>query len=487
MNTVQRIAKNTGIMLTSQVISYILGFLYMMYMARYLGVATFGILSVAIAFMRIFGTLSDFGLSTFMVREVARDKSLGAKYLANISLMKVILVSVTFGLIALTVNIMGYPARTITVVYVVALSVIFMGFTQMFYGFFRAFEKMKYQGIGQMLNAALIFGGVVLAIKYRFGVVVFALLYPFAGVIVLGYNLAIMRVRFPTPSSSSGTKALEFDWSFWKRTLKQSWPLAAAGIFGTIYFMIDRIMLSKMKGDEVAGQYSAAYNLISALSFIPSAFAISLLPVMSNYFKTSQSSLNKLYQYSVRYMYLLALPITIGAVLLSKRIILMIYDARYLPSARVLSILIWAELFIFVEVIMSYMLLSINKQKIILFTAGVGATLNVVLNFLLIPRMSYTGAALATVASDIYFFTSAAYFLSKYGYKLNFARIIPIPLAAAAIMGLFVFYFRQASFLILIPLSILIYFTILCVTKYISNEDKTLLWQALRMKRGDVD
>lgn len=474
-------------MLTSQVISYILGFLYMMYMARYLGVAAFGILSVAIAFMRIFGTLSDFGLSTLMVREVARDKSLGPKYLANISVMKVILVSVTFGLIALTVNIMGYPARTITIVYLVGLSVIFMGFTQMFYGFFRAFERMEYQGIGQLLNAALIFVGVVLAIKYRFSIFVFALLYPFAGVIVLVYNLVITRLRFPAPSSASGTKALEFDWGFWKRTLRQSWPLAAAGIFGTVYFMIDRIMLSKMKGDAVVGYYSAAYNLISALSFIPSAFAVSLLPVMSNYFKTSQSSLNKLYQYSVRYMYLLALPITVGTVLLSKRIIYMIYDVEYLHSARVLSILVWAELFIFVEVIMSYMLLSINKQKIILINAVAGATLNVVLNFLLIPRMGGNGAALATVASDIYFFTSATYFLSKYGYKFKFARILPIPLAASAIMGLFVFYFRQASFLILIPLSILIYFAILFSTKYISNKDKTLICQALRMKRGDID
>ena len=487
MNTVQRIAKNTGVLFVSQVISYLLGFFYMMYMARYLGVAAFGILSVAIAFTRIFSTLSDLGLSTLMVREVARNRSLGAKYLANISLMKVILVSVTFGLIALTVNIMGYPERTITVVYFVALSVIFMGFTQVFYGFFRAFERMEYQGIGQMLNAALIFGGVVLAIKYRFSVVGFALLYPFAGVIVLGYNLTITRLRFPTPSSASGTKALEFDWSFWKRTLKQSWPLAAAGIFHTIYFMIDRIMLSKMKGDAVVGYYSAAYNLISALSFIPSAFAVSLLPVMSNYFKTSRVSLNKLYQHSVRYMYLLALPITVGTILLSKRIIFMIYGVEYLHSARVLSILIWAELFIFVEVIMSHMLLSINKQKIILFTAGIGATINVVLNFLLIPGMSDTGAAIATVASDIYFVISAAYFLSKYGYKLNFARIIPIPLAAAAIMGVFIYYFSQTTLLILIPLSILIYFAILFVTKYISNEDKTLLWQALRMKRGDVD
>ncbi|MCK4736426.1 MAG: hypothetical protein KAT65_28490, partial [Methanophagales archaeon] len=53
------------------------------------------------------------------------------KYLGNIAVMKVILVVVTFGLIALTINLLGYPEQTIKVVYLVALSIIFGAFSIM--------------------------------------------------------------------------------------------------------------------------------------------------------------------------------------------------------------------------------------------------------------------------------------------------------------------------------------------------------------------
>jgi len=43
MNTVQRIAKNTGVLLISQIASYIIGFFFVMYTARYLGAEGFGI------------------------------------------------------------------------------------------------------------------------------------------------------------------------------------------------------------------------------------------------------------------------------------------------------------------------------------------------------------------------------------------------------------------------------------------------------------
>jgi len=80
MNTVQRIAKNTGVLLASQIASYIIGFFFIMYTARYLGAAGFGInpfkkrlrkmlrISFALAFTGIFGVFSDLGLSTLTVR-----------------------------------------------------------------------------------------------------------------------------------------------------------------------------------------------------------------------------------------------------------------------------------------------------------------------------------------------------------------------------------------------------------------------------------
>jgi Polysaccharide biosynthesis protein. len=143
MNTVQRIAKNTGVLLASQVVSYVFGFFYVMYTARYLGAEGFGVLSFALAFTGIFGVFSDLGVSTLTVREVARDKSLAGKYLGNIVVMKVILVAITFGLIALTINLLGYPEQTIKVVYLVALYIIFGAFSNIFNSIFQAYEKMN--------------------------------------------------------------------------------------------------------------------------------------------------------------------------------------------------------------------------------------------------------------------------------------------------------------------------------------------------------
>jgi len=177
MNTVQRIAKNTGVLLASQVVSYILGFFFIMYTARYLGAEGFCVLSFALAFTGIFGVFADLGLQPLTVREVARDKSLAGKYLGNIAVMKVILVIVTFGLIALFINLLGYPEQTIKVVYLVVLSIIFGAFSGMFYSIFQAYEKMEYQSVGQILSSALMLSGALFAISRGFGVVGFASIY----------------------------------------------------------------------------------------------------------------------------------------------------------------------------------------------------------------------------------------------------------------------------------------------------------------------
>jgi len=78
VNTVQKIAKNTTVLLVAQVASYLLAFLYIMYTARYLGPASFGIISFALAFTGIFAVFSDLGLRPLTIREVARDKSLAS-------------------------------------------------------------------------------------------------------------------------------------------------------------------------------------------------------------------------------------------------------------------------------------------------------------------------------------------------------------------------------------------------------------------------
>ena len=64
MTTAKKIAKNTGVLVLSQIITYLLGFIYIVYVARYLGAAGYGILSFGLAFTGIFAVAVDLGLNT---------------------------------------------------------------------------------------------------------------------------------------------------------------------------------------------------------------------------------------------------------------------------------------------------------------------------------------------------------------------------------------------------------------------------------------
>ena len=467
MNTVQRIAKNTGVLLASQIASYILGFFFIMYTARYLGAAGFGILSFALAFTGIFGVFSDLGLRQLTVREVARDKSLAGKYLGNIAVMKLILVIITFGLIALFINLLGYPEQTITVVYLVALSVIFGAFSGMFYSIFQAYEKMEYQSLGQILSSALMLSGALFAISQGFSVVGFASIYFIVSAVVLVYSFMVCVWKFALPK-------IELDWSFWKSTIKMALPFGLTGTFITIYLWIDSVMLSLMKGDAVVGWYNAAYRLVLVLLFIPVAFNSAVFPLMSRFYVSSKDSLKFMFEKHFKYMLIIGFPIGVGTTLLADRFILLIFGAEYTPSIIALQILVWAIVLIFARTAFERVLESANRQIIVTEVFGGCALLNVILNVILIPRYSYIGAAVATLITDFAVFALIFVWSLKIGYSIpnkQLAEVISKVISASLLMGVFVKYFWNLNLFALVLLAAGVYFGIIFLVKGFDEED----------------
>lgn len=479
MNTVQRIAKNTAVLLAATIISIVLGFFHVMYIARYLGAEGFGILSFALAFTGIFGVFSDLGLGPLTVREVARDKSLAKKYLNNISVMKTILVTITFALIAIVINLLGYPEQTIKVVYLISLSVVFNSFTGIFYSIFRAFEKMEYQSLGQILNSILMLVGALFAISRGFSVIGFASIYFIVSIITLGYSFAFFVWKFTLPK-------LEVDWSFWKPTIKEALPFFLSAIVNIIAFKIDIIMLSMMKGDIVVGWYSAAYRLIEVLIFIPATFASAIYPVLSNFYVSSQESLKLAYKKSFKYLFIVGLPIAVGTTILAYKIILFIYKSGFTNSIIALQILIWTIPIIFLTYMFGIMLASVNKQFLALKINFLCMILNITINLILIPRYSYVGASIATVITALLSFILCFHFLFKFIYKIQIHKYILKPIMASTIMGLFIFSFTRMNIFLLVCISIVIYFGVLILLKTFSKKDITLFKQVVKIKRKVV-
>jgi O-antigen/teichoic acid export membrane protein len=454
----------------------IAGFFFTMYVARYLEAEGFGIISFAVAFTGIFGILADIGLGPLAVREVARDKTLTAKYLGNIAVLRAILVTFTFGLIALTINLLDYPQQTIRVVYLIGLSSVFGAFNSMFEAIFQAHERMEFVSLGQILNSILLLSGALFAISQQFSVVGIASAYLFARIVTLAYSTIISIWKFARPK-------IEIDLVFWKQTLSQAWPFALSAAFSTIYYQVDSLMLAFMKGEEVVGWYNAAYRLVLVLAIIPGAYFGAVFPLMSRFYISSKESLRFITEKSFKYLLILAVPIGLGTTLLADKIILLIFGAQYEQSIVALQILAWSMVFIFIAGAFSNLFWSLNKQLVWMKIVGVSVLLNVVLNATLIPKYSYSGSSVATIVTQCMVFALALILSARAGYGIPVRNLIKMATRvaiSAGIMSIFVIYLKDFYILAVVPLSALLYFTVLYIIGGIDKEDKLLLRSVVR-------
>ncbi len=477
MNTVQKIAKNTGVLLASRIIGSLLSFFYMMYIARYLGPKDYGVLSFALALTALYAVFTDFGLQSLTIREVSKHKALAPKYLSNLSGMKIVLVLGTLAMIAITISLMGFPAQTKTVIYLVALSVMVNSFIIMFYAIFQAYERMEYQGIGQMLNSLVMFCGVIVGMKFDFSVVGFAALYFLTSLIIVTYSYTILKIKLPSSSRAWSICKIEFDVIFWKDTIKQALPFGLAISFVVIFYWVDSVMLSIMKGDEVVGWYNAAYRLVLCLLIVPGSFIAAIYPIMANYHMTSKDSVEVIFAKSLKYLTILGIPLGVGTTLLARKIILLIFGMEYVESIFPLQILIWSSVLIFMSQPFGNLFNSINKQAIVTKIAGSCVAVNVILNLILIPKHSLAGASIATVITELLSLICHVAYTERMGYLTfngRFVSIVVKLLIANIALGFIVFYLRNLTLLAIIPLAVLLYLLILWTIKVMTTEDINL-------------
>jgi O-antigen/teichoic acid export membrane protein len=463
MNPAQRLVKNTSVLMVSQIIGYVLAFFYSIYAARYLGAEGFGVLSAALAIAGIFSILADLGLSNLTVREVAREPKLASKYLGNSIMLKILLSVITFVLIALVGYLSGYPSEKANVLYFITLSLILNSFGGIFNAIFQAYEKMEYQSVGQILNNVLMFVGIFMAIGYQFNIVAFAIVYFLASAITLIYTVIICLWKFVLPK-------IEFDFSFWRLTLKEALPIAISGIFALIAFRVDIVMLEIFKGSVAVGWYSAAYKLMEALLFFPSMYTVSVYPLLSKFYMDSRQSLEISYYKSFKYLLIISLPIVAATTILAPKIILLLYKTGYSESIIALQILIWALPFIFLSYVLGSAIVSINKQVEVVRITFMTMLINIVLNLILIPLWGFVGAACVTVITEICLFISYYYIVSRHICTVSAKKVLIKPVIASAVMCIFIVLTDLNLFLEII-LAAIIYFVILFLIKGFSEDD----------------
>jgi O-antigen/teichoic acid export membrane protein len=476
MSSARRIAKNTTLLILSNVTNLVLGFFYAAYAARYLGAGGYGTIAYALALTTIFGVLTDLGLGQLAVREISRDRSLTEKYVSNMVAIKLILVPITILLLIIAANFLGKGDSTsISVVYVLALSTGISAFAGIFATVFQAFEKMEYSSLGSIINGGMMLLGALLAIHLGLDVVGFAYVYLLTSIISLVFNLAVYIVKFFRFRTA-------LDFRSWGSMLRESLPFGLAGLFVAIFSWVSSVMLLYLIGAEAVGWYNAPYRLIIILAIIPSVVNISLFPVMCRFHATSKNMFKFTQQRSFRYMTFLGLPIGVGTTLIADKIIYTIFGSAYANSVIALQILVWSSVLVFTSSSFSRSLSTSNMQLTVTKIMAVCAIENILLNLLLIPKFSYVGACLAAVAAEVTSLGLTIFASSKIGYGPSEGDLIFLVklFIANAIMSVFIINMRGLNVFLLIASSAILYFAISYLIKVFDKNDVEIFKNVFR-------
>ena len=474
MSTVRTLVKNTSVLFISQLLSYVLAFFYTLYSARYLGTTNFGIISFATAISGLFAIFTDLGLSTLTIREVARDKNRTAKYLGNHGSIKLILSLITMGALIIFVNIGTFDSITKYVVYLIGSSVIINAFCGIFTSLFRAYEQMEYQSISEIINASIMFIGVLVCVFTRQNVIVMALVYVIASLAVLLYSFLMCTRNY-------GLIHFQFDFKFWKYLISNAYPLAITSIFALISFKMNTILLNMLTTSAVVGEYTAAFNLMQALIFIPTVFSTAVLPIFAKFYVDSKDMLSYSYQKSLKYLTLLSMPISMGTMVLANKIIMFMYGSAYVNTVPILELIIWALPAIFLSYILGTSIASINKQHETIKATFFCLLFSTIGNYILINLFSGIGAAMITVLNEVSMVLFYLYIMHKYGYKVPMKDILIKPFIASVVMGAVVYYLNLELFTSVI-VGVVVYFICILAIKTFDKDDIEILKQLLPEK-----
>jgi O-antigen/teichoic acid export membrane protein len=195
------------------------------------------------------------------------------------------------------------------------------------------------------------------------------------------------------------------------QVLKKALPLAAFGAFQMLYYRVDSVLLKSLKGNMSVGIYDAAATFILLVLSLSQHFGLSTLPVFSSDQK-KKKEFGRLAMRSIKLLVVMGLPITIGGYLLAGPLMTFVASAKYILSAPSFSILALSTVPFFLSNVYVNVLMVRKPRALVLLYLFLFA-LNVLLNFILIPRWDTVGAAWATVLCEICGVVIGLWFIRK--------------------------------------------------------------------------
>lgn len=409
-----RVTKNAGALFVGKASVLAFSFLFVVYVARFLGVEGFGQYALLRGFFELFLSLGATGLCIVVTREVARNPVELGRYLSGSLVLVFVLVTLLSALLVALVQVLPYAESTRVAAYLVCLALFPAAISQLLEAVFVAFERAEFVAYGALAENIVRTGLSVLALFMGYGL--FALF-----VILIATRLGLLLLYALFLQRHVERVRWTFSWPF-VRSLFHDWRVfALENWLSNLFWNLDVIILSVLHGELAVGLYAAAAKIMGLFSAVADSYTAAIFPYLSRLFTESRDKFQRLSEGSLKYMLVLVLPGGIALSSLAREVVLRLYTAEYAAAIPILQVLAWAVLVRFLGPFLSHVLFARGEQHKSLQVAATSLPVYTALAFFFSYRWGAVGTAWALLIA-----TSLALFLYLFFVlRGRSARVVP--------------------------------------------------------------
>lgn len=292
-------------------------------------------------------------------------------------------------------------------------------------------------------------------------------------------NLLASLLTFVVLSPNYVSLKRNFDVALWKKMMRYGLPILIAGIAFAVNEHFDKILLENLLPANIAksevGVYSACYKLGLFMVLFATAFRLGIEPFFFSH--ASNENAPQTYAMITKYFVIFGSLILLGVIVFADILkLLLLKDESYWEAMKVVPLIILANFFLGIYNNLSVWYKLTDKTIIGAYISIVGAILTLILNYILIPKYSYYGSAIATI--------------SAYGSMMLISYILgnkyyPIPydmekigayLGISILFSVISFYGFRENYFVGIPL-------LLAFLYFIYHNEKTTILNIIKRKK----
>ncbi len=387
-----KVTRNAGWIIAGRVYHMALAFFVGLLTARYLGPSNFGLINYAATYTSFFASFCTLGINSVIVKNFVDHLDEEGETIGSAIVLRTFS-SVLSVVMMMCITLIADRGETTThiVVFLCGIGVIFQVMDTINY-WFQSKLQSKYAAVATVISYTVVSAYKIWLLATGKGVEWFAISTSIDYLVVAIFLLVMYRRHNGPQFRYSKRKA--------KELFLSSYHFILAGLMVSIYGSTDKFMLKQLLDESEVGYYSTAVSLCNTWVFLLAAIIDSLYPVILQSFENKGLFERKNKQlYAI--VFYVSVSVSLGISLLAAPIIKILYGSAYASAAAPLRIITWYTAFSYLGVARNAWVVSYNKQNYLKYLYVGAAVTNVVLNMVMIPVWGASGAALASLLTQI--------------------------------------------------------------------------------------